>query len=144
MNERHYSAQKHEEEMAETKSSWEGQLSGEEEKKIPHFFFLLVPASWEQVEKQFLCLESEIKAKYKKKMHFLRTELDNIRKNQTGEREDHCNSHIDALVEDHNRAFNEANLLVNQMQQDVDMNMSLKVLQEDSSALFKMELVVYL
>lgn len=60
-------------------------------------------------------------------MHFLRTELDNIRKNQTGEREDHCNSHIDALVEDHNRAFNEANLLVNQMQQDVDMNMSLKV-----------------
>lgn len=96
------------------------------------------------MEKQFLCLESEIKAKYKKKMHFLRTELDNIRKNQTGEREDHCNSHIDALVEDHNRAFNEANLLVNQMQQDVDMNMSLKVLQEDSSALFKMELVVYL
>lgn len=62
-------------------------------------------------------------------MHFLRTELDNIRKNQTGEREDHCNSHIDALVEDHNRAFNEANLLVNQMQQDVDMNMSLKVQQ---------------
>lgn len=112
--------------MTETRNNWEKQLLGKQANKPTRTFFILSPGLKGSHD---LCVSvcAEIKAKYKKKMHFLRTELDNIRKNQTGEREDHCNSHIDALVEDHNRAFNEANLLVNQMQQDVDMNMSLKV-----------------
>lgn len=72
-----------------------------------------------------LCVE--IKAKYEKKMELLPQELDNMRKNQTSEREDHWNSHIAALIEDHNKAFSEANTLVNHMRRDVDANCLLKV-----------------
>lgn len=60
-------------------------------------------------------------------MESLPQELDNMRKNQTSEREDHWNSHISALIEDHNKAFSEANALVHRMQQDVDMSCSLQV-----------------
>lgn len=60
-------------------------------------------------------------------MEFLPQELDNMRKNELSEHEDHWNSHITALIEDHNKAFSDANALVNHMQQDLDMNESLKV-----------------
>lgn len=80
-------------------------------------------------QKQSFCviLCVEIKAKYEKKTELLPQELDNMRKNQTSEREDHWNSHIAALIEDHNKAFSEANSLVNHMQHDVDVSCSLKV-----------------
>ncbi len=60
-------------------------------------------------------------------MGLLPEELDNMRKNETSEREDHWISHITALIEDHNKAFRDANELINRMQQDVDMSDSLKV-----------------
>nr|XP_046241703.1 dynein regulatory complex subunit 4-like [Scatophagus argus] len=69
---------------------------------------------------------SEIKSKYEKRMELLPQELDNIRKNEISEREDHWNSHISALIEDHNKVFSEANALVNCMQQDLQLNDSLK------------------
>lgn len=68
-----------------------------------------------------------MKAKYEKKMELLPQELDNMRKHQTSEREDHWNSHISALIEDHNKALSEANALVHHMQQDVDLSCSLQV-----------------
>ncbi|XP_037611286.1 dynein regulatory complex subunit 4-like [Sebastes umbrosus] len=75
--------------------------------------------SW---EKQLV----EIQAKYEKKMELLPQELDNLRKNAISEREDHWNSYINNLIEDHNKAFSNANALVERMQQDLDMNTSLK------------------
>lgn len=60
-------------------------------------------------------------------MELLPKELENIRKNETSEREDHWSSHIAALIEDHNKAFSDANGLVICMQQDLDMSESLKV-----------------
>ncbi|XP_044058676.1 dynein regulatory complex subunit 4 [Siniperca chuatsi] len=77
---------------------------------------------------------TEIQAKYEKKMELLPQELDNMRKNETSEREDHWSSHISALIEDHNKAFSEANVLVNRMQQDLDMNESLKTQIKDMKA----------
>lgn len=60
-------------------------------------------------------------------MELLPQELDNMRKNQTGEREDHWNSHIAALIADHNKAFSKANDLISHIQQDEDINRSLQV-----------------
>ncbi|XP_070822846.1 dynein regulatory complex subunit 4 [Chaetodon trifascialis] len=75
---------------------------------------------------------AEIKAKYEKKMELLPQELDNIRKNETGEAEDQWNSHIAALIEDHNKAFSDANALNNCIQQDLDEIDSLKRQIKDS------------
>ncbi|KAA8595585.1 dynein regulatory complex subunit 4 [Etheostoma spectabile] len=69
---------------------------------------------------------AEIETKYKKKMDLLPTELDNMRKNATIEREDHWSSHINTLIEDHDKAFSDAHALVNRMQQDLDVSDSLK------------------
>ncbi|XP_038557095.1 dynein regulatory complex subunit 4 [Micropterus salmoides] len=77
---------------------------------------------------------TDIQAKYEKKMEFLPQELDNMRKNELSEHEDHWNSHITALIEDHNKAFSDANALVNHMQQDLDMNESLKTQIKDTKA----------
>lgn len=60
-------------------------------------------------------------------MELLPQELDNMRKNATIEREDHWSSHINTLIEDHDKAFSDAHALVNHMQQDLDMSDSLKV-----------------
>ncbi|XP_076593709.1 dynein regulatory complex subunit 4-like [Chaetodon auriga] len=75
---------------------------------------------------------AEIKAKYEKKMELLPQELDNIRKNETREAEDQWNSHIAALIEDHNKAFSDANALNNCIQQDLDEIDSLKRQIKDS------------
>ncbi|TDH17068.1 hypothetical protein EPR50_G00005090 [Perca flavescens] len=69
---------------------------------------------------------AEIQTKYEKKMELLPQELDNMRKNATIEREDHWSSHINTLIEDHDKAFSDAHALVNRMQQDLDMSDSLK------------------
>ncbi|XP_034724931.1 dynein regulatory complex subunit 4 [Etheostoma cragini] len=69
---------------------------------------------------------AETETKYKKKMELLPTELDNMRKNAISEREDHWSSHINTLIEDHNKAFIDAHELVNGMQQDLEMSDSLK------------------
>ncbi|XP_039995733.1 dynein regulatory complex subunit 4-like [Xiphias gladius] len=70
---------------------------------------------------------SEIKAKYEKKMKLLPQELENMRKNETSEREDHWNSHITGLLEDQNKAFSDANALLKLMQQDLDVSNLLKI-----------------
>ncbi|XP_035508478.1 dynein regulatory complex subunit 4 [Morone saxatilis] len=75
-----------------------------------------------RLEKQL----AEIEAKYEKKMEFLPRELDNMKKNEISEREEHWSSHINALKENHNQAFSEANLLLNRMQDDSKINISLK------------------
>ncbi|XP_029318560.1 LOW QUALITY PROTEIN: dynein regulatory complex subunit 4 [Cottoperca gobio] len=69
---------------------------------------------------------TEIQAKYEKKMELLPQELDNMTKNAISEREDHWNSHINTLIEDHNKTFSDAKALVDGMHQDLDMNGSLK------------------
>ncbi|KAK2858640.1 hypothetical protein Q5P01_003260 [Channa striata] len=69
---------------------------------------------------------TETKAKYEEKMALLPQELDNMRKNETREREDHWSSHITALIENHKKTFSEAHALVERMQQDVVANDSLK------------------
>lgn len=69
----------------------------------------------------------EIKSKYEKKMELLPIELDNMRKSEIGEREDHWNGHIAALIEDHSKALGEATALIHRMQEDTDTNEALKV-----------------
>uniref|UniRef100_A0A7N6BDP6 Dynein regulatory complex subunit 4 n=1 Tax=Anabas testudineus TaxID=64144 RepID=A0A7N6BDP6_ANATE len=69
----------------------------------------------------------EIEAKYEKKIKLLPQELDNMRKNEISEREDHWNNHITALMENHNKALSEAHEMINYMQQDMEENDSLKV-----------------
>ncbi|XP_030269345.1 dynein regulatory complex subunit 4 isoform X1 [Sparus aurata] len=92
---------KHDEEMSETRDTWEKQLT-------------------------------EIKAKYEKKMELLLQELDNMRKNKFSEREDHWNSYIAALQQDHSKALSDADVLVKQMQEDMEMvNDSVKKQIED-------------
>ncbi|XP_040896212.1 dynein regulatory complex subunit 4-like [Toxotes jaculatrix] len=70
---------------------------------------------------------TEIATRYEKKMKVLPQELDNMRKNGIIEREDHWNSHINGLIEDHNKAFSDVNALVNHMHQDEDLNIVLGV-----------------
>lgn len=60
-------------------------------------------------------------------MEVLPQELENMRKNQISEREDHWSSHVNTLMEDHNRVFNEANDLVKRMQKDLEVNTLLRV-----------------
>ncbi|XP_026233528.1 dynein regulatory complex subunit 4-like isoform X2 [Anabas testudineus] len=69
----------------------------------------------------------EIEAKYEKKIKLLPQELDNMRKNEISEREDHWNNHITALMENHNKALSEAHEMINYMQQDMEENDSLKI-----------------
>lgn len=64
---------------------------------------------------------------YENKMKLLPQELDNMRKNETSEKEDHWNNHISALIEDHKKALSEIHELIICMQQDMDVNESLKV-----------------
>lgn len=61
-------------------------------------------------------------------MELLLQELDNMRKNKFSEREDHWNSYIAALQQDHSKALSDADVLVKQMQEDMEMvNDSVKV-----------------
>ncbi|KAK2920246.1 dynein regulatory complex subunit 4 [Channa argus] len=69
---------------------------------------------------------TETKAKYEKKMTLLPQELENMRKNESREREDHWNSHITTVIENRNKAFSEAHALVECMRQDVLTSDSLK------------------
>ncbi|XP_073321148.1 dynein regulatory complex subunit 4 [Pagrus major] len=75
---------------------------------------------------------AEIKAKYAKKMELLLQEHDNMRKNKFSEGEDHWNSYIAALHEDHCKALSDADALVKQMHEDMEMvNDSVKKQIED-------------
>ncbi|KAF3832586.1 hypothetical protein F7725_026251 [Dissostichus mawsoni] len=69
-----------------------------------------------------------IQAKYEKKMDLLPLELDNMRKQETSQREAHWNSHINTVIEDHNQTFKEAKALVDSMPQDLDTNDTVKLL----------------
>uniref|UniRef100_A0A3Q4BLT0 Dynein regulatory complex subunit 4 n=1 Tax=Mola mola TaxID=94237 RepID=A0A3Q4BLT0_MOLML len=89
---------KHAEEMTKTRKSWEKHVN----------------------------VSVDVNAKYEKKMELLPQELDNMSKYQISESENHWNSHVVALIEDHNKALSEMNALVNHMQHDVDINCSLQ------------------
>ncbi|AWP01644.1 putative growth arrest-specific protein 8-like [Scophthalmus maximus] len=84
----------------------------------------------EEMTKARISLEkklAETEATYEKKMTLLRQELENLRKNETSEREDQWNSHIAGLTEDHDKALRDANELVNRMMHQVlDVSDSLK------------------
>ncbi|XP_026175933.1 dynein regulatory complex subunit 4-like isoform X1 [Mastacembelus armatus] len=69
---------------------------------------------------------TEIKAKYGEKMKVLQQELNNMRKNVISEAEDDWNSHITGLIDIHKKAFSEATELVHLMEQDLNVNSSLK------------------
>uniref|UniRef100_A0A8D2ZF84 Dynein regulatory complex subunit 4 n=1 Tax=Scophthalmus maximus TaxID=52904 RepID=A0A8D2ZF84_SCOMX len=84
----------------------------------------------EEMTKARISLEkklAETEATYEKKMTLLPQELENLRKNETSEREDQWNSHIAGLTEDHDKALRDANELVNRMMHQVlDVSDSLK------------------
>lgn len=65
---------------------------------------------------------------YENKLKLLPQELNNMRKNETCEKEDHWNNHISALMEDHDKTLSEVHEFINYMQQDMDVNELLKVL----------------
>nr|XP_019954356.1 PREDICTED: growth arrest-specific protein 8 [Paralichthys olivaceus] len=69
---------------------------------------------------------TETEAVYEEKMTLLLQELDNMRKNEISEREDQWNSHVDGLISDHNKALSEASELVQDLQQVLEENHSLK------------------
>lgn len=64
---------------------------------------------------------------YEKKMKLLPQELDNMRKNETSEKEDHWNNHIATLIENHNKVLSEVSEYNNFVHQDMEVNESLKV-----------------
>ncbi|XP_068174488.1 dynein regulatory complex subunit 4 isoform X1 [Antennarius striatus] len=76
---------------------------------------------------------TEIKAKYERKMELLPQELDNMRRSEMSEREDHWNTHMATLIDNHNKAFGETDGLVNCMREDVDLVDSLKKQIKDMS-----------
>lgn len=53
------------------------------------------------------------------------------------EREDHWNSHIAALKEDHHQAVAESGVLIEYIQHDADMTVSLKVVHQQPHTFFK-------
>ncbi|XP_063737582.1 dynein regulatory complex subunit 4-like [Eleginops maclovinus] len=56
-----------------------------------------------------------IQAKFSKDMDLLPLELDNIKKQETGQREDHWNNHINTLIEDNKKFLLEAKALIDSM-----------------------------
>lgn len=60
-------------------------------------------------------------------MKLLPQELDNMRKNETSEREDHWNNHVSSLIENHKKVLSEVHELVKSMKQDADANDLMKV-----------------
>ncbi|KAM7424042.1 hypothetical protein PAMA_000415 [Pampus argenteus] len=69
---------------------------------------------------------TETQAKYEKKMELQQQEMDNIRKSETSEKKDFWSSHITTLIRDHNTVFSDLTALVKGMEQDLDINNSLK------------------
>ncbi|XP_053174476.1 dynein regulatory complex subunit 4 [Scomber japonicus] len=69
---------------------------------------------------------AEIQAKYEKKVELWQQELDNIRKKETSEEKDSGNNHMTTLIRDHEAVLSELNTLVKDMEQDLDINLSLK------------------
>ncbi|KAI3377861.1 hypothetical protein L3Q82_008996 [Scortum barcoo] len=72
---------------------------------------------------------AEVKAKYEKKMEQLPQELDNMRKNETSERENHWSNHIMAIVEDHKKILSDSqkhNVLKEDFEEFSSMEMQLR------------------
>ncbi|KAK9542700.1 hypothetical protein VZT92_000539 [Zoarces viviparus] len=69
---------------------------------------------------------AEILAKYEEKMELLQRQLDNMTKNKISENEDQWNSHISALVEDHQKALTEFEAFNTYLEQELNVNDSLK------------------
>ncbi|XP_062284312.1 dynein regulatory complex subunit 4 [Scomber scombrus] len=69
---------------------------------------------------------AEIQDKYERKVELWQQELDNISKNETSEEKDSGNNHMTTLIRDHEAILSELNTLVKDMEQDLDINLSLK------------------
>ncbi|XP_042267341.1 dynein regulatory complex subunit 4-like [Thunnus maccoyii] len=69
---------------------------------------------------------AEIQAKHEKKLEMQQQELDNMRKNETSDRKDFGNSHINYLIRDYEDVFSKFHALAVDMKQDLDVNVSLK------------------
>ncbi|XP_031615430.1 dynein regulatory complex subunit 4 [Oreochromis aureus] len=76
----------------------------------------------DHLEKQL----AEITASFEKKVQALRQDLDNIRKSEIGERENHWNSHIATLKQDHDETYRSAEEFVIIMKRDADTLTQLK------------------
>ncbi|KAM6949845.1 dynein regulatory complex subunit 4-like [Lycodopsis pacificus] len=69
---------------------------------------------------------AEILAKYEEKMELMQQQLDNMTKNKISENEDQWNSHISALVADHQKALTEFEAFNTCLEQELNVNDSLK------------------
>lgn len=70
---------------------------------------------------------SEVIAKYERKMQLIPQDMENIRKTQMSERRQHWDGQMASLIEDHDRAVRDWDVVIAQIKQDADLNLSLKV-----------------
>lgn len=75
----------------------------------------------------FVFILIEVEDKYKRKLELLRETLENKRKAEICEREDHWNKHIGNIMEVHKKALNNAREFINGIEKELDLNISLKV-----------------
>lgn len=75
----------------------------------------------------FFIICIEIQVKYEKKVDLWQKELDNIKLNETSEEKDSGNNHMTTLIRDHEAVLSELSTLTKDMEQDLDINLSLKV-----------------
>lgn len=128
------SQQKHGEELTTRSDHLEKQLAGKKNETQPKNKKLIL--SWihrftlsrtEQEPSFCVTAGAEITASFEKKVQALRQDLDNIRKSEIGERENHWNSHIATLKQDHDETYRSAEEFVIIMKRDADTLTQLKV-----------------
>lgn len=79
---------------------------------------------------------AEITASFEMKVQALQQDLDNVWKSEISDRENHWNSHIAALKQDHSETYRSAEYFVVNMKRDADTLTQLKV-RAQTRALFK-------
>ncbi|XP_029701870.1 dynein regulatory complex subunit 4-like isoform X1 [Takifugu rubripes] len=70
---------------------------------------------------------AEVIAKYERKMQLIPQDMENIRKTQMSERRQHWDDQMASLIEDHDRAVRDWDVVIAHIKQDADLNLSLKV-----------------
>ncbi|TWW68116.1 Growth arrest-specific protein 8 [Takifugu flavidus] len=69
---------------------------------------------------------AEVIAKYERKMQLIPQDMENIRKTQMSERRQHWDDQMASLIEDHDRAVRDWDVVIAHIKQDADLNLSLK------------------
>lgn len=72
-------------------------------------------------------------------MQLIPQDMENIRKTQMSERRQHWDDQMASLIEDHDRAVRDWDVVIAQIKQDADLNLSLKVFDVDTDRISYLE-----